>query len=240
MKIGEAKRVPALERMAPARGPGPAGAAAPATAQADSAAIMGIPATEITSKVRDAIMALLGEVARLREELSQTQSRVVYLERLADEDALVPVINRRAFVRELSRMMSFAERYTSPSSVLYFDLNAMKAINDTYGHAAGDAALSQVARILAEQIRESDIVGRLGGDECGVILAQSDLAQAHQKAAALIAAVSAEPLEWKGARIPLELAYGAYVFDGAESTDTVLDGADRAMYAHKHDTNGGR
>ena len=84
---------------------------------------------------------------------------------LADEDSLLPVINRRAFVRELSRAMSFAQRYTQPSSLAFFDVNNMKTINDELGHAAGDAALMHVAEMLLEHVRHSDVVGRLGGDQ---------------------------------------------------------------------------
>ena len=91
---------------------------------------MGIPEAEFTPKVRAAIMALMEEVDRLRRELQQTPARIAYLEQLADEDSLPPIANRRAFVRELSRMMSFAERYDTPASVIYFDVNDLKVIND--------------------------------------------------------------------------------------------------------------
>src|SRR5581483_1972703 len=103
-------------------------------------------------------------------ELVQANARIVELERLADEDALMPVANRRAFVRELSRMIAFTQRYGLPSSVVYFDINGMKQINDSHGHTAGDAALQHIAKILVDNIRSSDLVGRLGGDEFAVIL----------------------------------------------------------------------
>ena len=80
--------------------------------------IAGIPETDLAPKVRQALKMLMDEVQRLREDLRQAQTRVGYLEKLADEDSLVPVANRRAFVRELSRMAAFAERYNAPSSVL--------------------------------------------------------------------------------------------------------------------------
>ena len=238
MKIRETKPVTLVPKVG-RRQVERAGAAVDETvAVADTASIMGIPEAELTPKVRTAIMTLLDEVQRLRDELKQTQSRIGYLEQLADEDSLIPVINRRAFVRELSRMMSFAERHEVRSSMLYFDLNGMKAINDTYGHAAGDAALVQVANILNEEIRESDVVGRLGGDEFGVIMAQADLATPQEKAASLAAAIESRPLVWRGNAIQLSVAHGAYAFDGRENTDTILDAADRAMYAYKQDTNG--
>ena len=127
-------------------------------------------------------MALLDEVSRLRQELDLTRKRISHLERMADEDSMLPIANRRAFVRELTRLISYSERYGTAGSVLYFDLNGMKEINDRYGHPAGDEALRHFARLLVANVRDSDVVGRLGGDEFGVILAQADEAQARDKA----------------------------------------------------------
>ncbi len=199
----------------------------------DVATVMGIPEAELTPKVRAAIGELMAEVQRLRGELQQAVKRVGYLEELADQDTLTPVLNRRAFVRELSRTISFAERYDSTSSVLYFDLNDMKRINDTHGHGAGDAALSHVADVLVQSVRSSDIVGRLGGDEFGVILAQADRETAMTKAKELAAAIRAKPVEWNGERLVVEVAHGAHTFTGSEKVNDALDAADRAMYAHK-------
>src|SRR5215467_7953058 len=95
-----------------------------------SASVLGIPEQEFTPRVRDAIMTLMHEVDVLRRELDQTRSRLDDLVKAADQDMLLPILNRRAFVRELSRFIGFAERYGTPSSVVYFDLNNFKHIND--------------------------------------------------------------------------------------------------------------
>ena len=194
---------------------------------------MGIPEVELTPSVRGGIMALVEEVEKLRGELELTHSRLEHLEKLADQDTLAPIANRRAFVREMSRIMSFSQRYGSPASVLYFDLNGMKEINDTLGHAAGDAALLTVSNTLLECVRESDIVGRLGGDEFGVIMAQADQATASEKAAYLAQTISATPLVWEDKEIPLTVAYGAYCFKPDEDVTTALANADKAMYVNK-------
>ena len=176
----------------------------------------------------------MAEVENLRSDLDQSRARIEYLERLADQDTLAPVANRRAFVRELSRVISFSERYNSPSSVIYLDVNGLKGINDTHGHPAGDAALMLVADILIENVRESDIVGRLGGDEFAVILTQGSKAAALEKATILVDKIEARPLEWNGETIPLRIAYGVYTFEGGEDPGTALAAADKAMYAHKN------
>ena len=199
----------------------------------DVATIAGIPDTDLTPKVRVAIEMLMAEVQRLREDLTRSHQRVGYLEKLADEDSLVPVANRRAFVRELGRSVALAERYGTAASVLYFDINGMKAINDQHGHAAGDAALKHVGEILTNSVRESDVVGRLGGDEFGVILVQTDTGRAVEKADSLANAIATNPLEWNGNVLGLSVAYGAHTAKSQENAGEALEQADKAMYAHK-------
>jgi diguanylate cyclase (GGDEF)-like protein len=195
--------------------------------------LAGLAETELTPKLRQAILGLMAEVEALRRELGEARARIGYLERLADEDPLMPVANRRAFVRELTRMMSFAQRYGTPASIVYFDINKLKQLNDQHTHAAGDAALLQVARIFLDNVRNTDVVGRLGGDELGVLLVQTDEALAEQKAAQLAAAVAAKPLIWQGQEIALGVSYGVYAFSGGENAGEALDAADRAMYQAK-------
>ena len=200
----------------------------------DTLSIMDIPPNELTPKVREAIMTLMAEVDHLRQEIEEQRARVSNLERLADQDPLTPLVNRRAFVRELSRIVSFSERYGTPASLVFFGMNGLKAINDTYGHAAGDAALQRVAVLLMDNIRESDLVGRLGGDEFGVLLAHADEAAAMEKAHQLIDTIEAQPLVWEGAEIPVTLAYGSYTFKGGEDANATIAAADKAMYARKN------
>lgn len=209
-------------------------APAQATAQpAATATVMGIPEPELTPRVRDAIMRLMGEVDQLRNELNRTRHRLAELERLADRDTLTPLYNRRAFVRELSRAMAHVERYNRPSCLIYFDLNGLKEINDKYGHAAGDAALIQVGQILLDNTREVDVIARLGGDEYGVILSETDAQQGREKADHLAEAIRRRPLHWEGKSLPLDAAYGVYPLKPGEDPGSALAAADQMMYSHK-------
>ena len=226
-------RAPANGGKVAARRPVESTGAVDAAAKVDPLPIAGIVEAELTPKLRQEITRLLGELDQLRRDLGEARTRIGYLERLADEDPLMPVANRRAFVRELTRMMSFTQRYGSTASMAYFDINNLKQINDRLSHAAGDAALLQVARVLVENVRNSDIVGRLGGDELGVLLVQTDQALAEQKAAQLAAAVAAQPLQWQGQAVALGVSYGVYSFNGGENAGDAIDAADRAMYAAK-------
>lgn len=201
----------------------------------DVATVAGIPEAELTPKVRHALERLMAEVYSLRQELDEARQRVGYLEQLADQDTLAPVLNRRAFIRELGRMAAFGERYGTAAAVLYFDVNDLKEINDTYGHAAGDAVLKRVCEILLRDTRASDVVGRLGGDEFGVLLPQSGPEAAAGKAARLAEAIAAEQLVWGGRRLPISVAFGVHVLSPSQAADDALDAADRAMYANKRD-----
>jgi len=228
---------------APAARVGRAGAASPAAgasaaptsvaAPAVATTIMGIPDDELTPKVRQAILTLMGEVDRLRQEVERGNARISYLEKLADEDSLAPIANRRAFVRELARYIAFAERYGTPSSLIYFDVNGLKQINDTYGHAAGDSVLLQIANTLLANVRKSDVVARMGGDEFAVLLSHADEKTASDKAQAIVAKIEASPLAWNGQSIPLAVAFGIHTFHGGEDIGTALDAADKAMYRQK-------
>jgi diguanylate cyclase (GGDEF)-like protein len=234
-----------LDRVNTLRGPRAAGAAAYAR-QADAiaasdtlvpvtinASILGIPEDEFTPRVRDAIMTLMAEVDSLRRELQQTRSRLEEVEKTADQDQLLPLLNRRAFVRELMRYISFTGRYGMPASLVYFDLDGFKLVNDTHGHAGGDAVLAHFAQILLQNVRDSDVVGRLGGDEFGVLLSHANQDQAHKKADQLANSLNASPTIFQGRAIPASFSYGAFELKPGEDAAVAMARADEAMYAHK-------
>ena len=181
----------------------------------------------------DPVERLMAENRRLRDELRRAEKQVADLEELADKDSLTPVLNRRAFLRETSRMAAFAERYDGTCSLLYFDLDGMKSINDSRGHGAGDAALAHVAEALVGNLRASDLVGRLGGDEFGVLLTQADRKTAQDKAENLAAAVAARQVGWHGTGFPVRVSFGVHTLVVGETLEQALEAADRAMYAHK-------
>lgn len=222
--VGAAAYARQAEATATTAGPAPAGAAA---------SVLGIPESEFTPRVRDAIVTLMGEVDNLRRELAATKARLEEAEKNADQDQLLPVLGRRAFVRELTRYIAFTGRYGTPASLIYFDLNGFKAVNDTYGHPAGDAVLHNFAKILSDNVRDADCVGRLGGDEFGILLSHADQDQAHRKADILAEKLRASPTRWNGKVIPVSFAYGAFELKAGDDADMAMARADEAMYQHK-------
>lgn len=239
-RMGRASAATAASQAGYARRPTPVPADPRGEEAAATASVMGIPDREFTPRVRDAIMALMGEVEMLRRELEQTRSRLEVAEKDADQDHLLPLLNRRAFVRELTRSIGLASRYGTPSSLVYFDLDGFKQINDTHGHAAGDAVLAHFSKTLVEHTRDSDIVGRIGGDEFGVVLSHATQLVAHRKAAALAETLTNTPADWDACKIPVAFSYGTFELMPGENADSAIARADQAMYAHKKAAGGAR
>ena len=173
------------------------------------------------------------EVEALRQELAVLKARLGEAEELADADVLTPVLNRRAFVRELNRTIAHAARYGAKACLLYFDLDGFKGVNDRFGHLAGDKALTMVAERLLAHTRKSDVVGRMGGDEFAVILAHTNEAAARTKAARLVAAIQSAPVAFEGQDILVRVSCGVRMIDPAASADQMLAEADAAMFLRK-------
>jgi diguanylate cyclase (GGDEF)-like protein len=190
--------------------------------------------SELGLSRRDVSAAGLAALERLAAERDELAEKLAAAEELADRDALVPVLNRRAFLRELHRTMSEVERYKTPAAVLYIDLDGFKALNDNYGHAAGDAVLNHVGRMLMDSVRESDIVGRLGGDEFGVILNRVAPDEARAKAWSLAEKVNASAIIHAGIPHRVLASLGVHAIDVREDPEVAIARADEAMYAEKH------
>ncbi|QGZ94117.1 GGDEF domain-containing protein [Terricaulis silvestris] len=183
---------------------------------------------------RDVSEAAIDVIERLTAERNEIAAKLALAEELADRDALAPTLNRRAFLRELHRTMSEVERYKTPAAVLYLDLDGFKAVNDAYGHAAGDAILRHVGLLLLDSVRESDVVGRLGGDEFGVILNRASADEARAKAQSLSDHINNSAILHAGVAHRIRASVGVHPIALAEDPETAIARADEAMYAEKH------
>lgn len=173
------------------------------------------------------------EIERLREKIARLEDRVRMLDELAHQDVLVAVPNRRGFMRELEAAIARASRYGESAAMLFVDIDGLKQINDGFGHKAGDEALIEVAATLTGAVRKSDCIGRLGGDEFGVLLVHSTEDRARETADRLTALIEARDVRWDGKVLPLSVAIGATVIGPEDTADSVIIRADRAMYAEK-------
>jgi diguanylate cyclase (GGDEF)-like protein len=199
----------------------------------EAAGLLNLPEGELTPGVRAALHHLSEESAGLRRELERTRSRLAELERLANEDSLTPISNRRAFLRDLARMIGYVERYGAACSLLYFDLNDLKAINDSFGHAAGAKALVEIAEVLREHFRYTDLLCRVGGEEFAVLLPGLNLQTAQPLAQRIVKAVAARPITNDAAIIEYSISCG--IADTLTNRDlpTLFKAADDAMYLAK-------
>jgi diguanylate cyclase (GGDEF)-like protein len=181
---------------------------------------------------------LRAEVDRLNQELLRAEWRIAELEARADIDPLLDILNRRGFERELKRAQAYVARYGTPAVLMFIDLDDFKAINDRYGHAVGDALLKLVAAKLAGRVRASDVVGRLGGDEFGVLLWHIDAAQAAAKAEELERIVAQASITHESEQLSVGASAGTVALDPALEPAALIDAADRAMYARKRERRG--
>lgn len=199
----------------------------------DVTSIMGIPEAEFTPKVREAILTLMQEVADLRKSLDEMSKRFAAEKQLADQDPLLPVYNRRAFVRELTKAQASIERYHGQASLVYIDLNDFKQINDNYGHQAGDHVLYEFSARLVASVRGTDIVGRLGGDEFGLILTHTDQEASSVLMGRLSQKLENDPIMWDEQPLDVRMSYGIAVLSPGIDVEETMATADNQMYLEK-------
>ena len=154
---------------------------------------------------------------------------------LAAHDSLTGLINRHTLREELERQLNKAQRLGRSFGLLYVDLDGLKHINDRYGHSAGDDFIKRASNVLLKSFRESDTVGRIGGDEfvvvCPGVLDRTQLSAMLQRARAELRQAH-QHLSVPGS---IGISAGLVVCDGSETADAVLRRADRAMYQDKQE-----
>ncbi len=186
---------------------------------------------EADSRVKQALDALERMVAERTAELQDAQARAQHL---ADHDPLTGLPNRRLLEDRLTQALALGQRHRSQTAVMFVDLDRFKTINDSLGHAVGDALLKEVAGRLVAQLRTGDTICRIGGDEFVVVLPEvkrsSDVAQVAQK---VIEQLS-QPVVIEEREIVVTPSIGIAVFpDDGRDAETLIRNADAAMYHAK-------
>lgn len=160
------------------------------------------------------------------------------LRRLVSTDSLTGAMSRRAFFEAAERMLALACRHRHDLTCISVDLDHFKSINDTYGHAAGDAVLAATSATISTQLRRSDLIGRLGGEEFAILLPHTSIAQATAVADKLRSALARQLVTSSGIELSVTASLGLAAFGGTISdVNRLLECADQAMYAAK---SGGR
>jgi diguanylate cyclase (GGDEF)-like protein len=152
------------------------------------------------------------------------------LEFAAHHDQLTGVLNRYSYSIALDREIKRSRRYGSPLALLLFDIDNFKTVNDTHGHKAGDAVLRDISRIVAGQIRDSDLLCRVGGEEFVVIAVESDLKNAAAMAEKLRGLIHEHAFKYGGR---ITVSFGVAGLETDDTADTLFRRADAALYRAK-------
>jgi diguanylate cyclase (GGDEF)-like protein len=185
---------------------------------------------------RDAADRALMAATDAERRIVELRERIAQLEKLAMTDELTGLLNRRGFDTELQRTLALASRYEEPGLLVYVDLDGFKLVNDTYGHAAGDAVLRRVSRLLTDNLRCTDFVGRLGGDEFAVLLPRTTRKRGANRIQSLRRMLNPVVVLWKGATITVHASLGVQTYGGNDDADgaQLLSRADASMYQTKY------
>jgi diguanylate cyclase (GGDEF)-like protein len=191
---------------------------------------------ELTRQLQEANEQLQEALAEKQELARQLRASNQTLHRLAATDMLTGVANRRSFTKILAERLAAAQESGKWMSLIMMDIDHFKRVNDTHGHAAGDDVLKTVCNRLGNALREPDLLGRLGGEEFGILVEDADVKLGCLVADRLRAAMSQEPVQCRdGASIRVTGSFGGITVRGPDipHPDNLLHRADQALYHAK-------
>lgn len=183
----------------------------------------------MTPRVRAAIEGLLAQFDALRKQLQAERDREVYLQGLAEGHPVLPVGNRRALIRELSRVIARSRVAQTQNAFLLVSVSNAAAIRRAHGEAGVHVLLCEVAARLVCSVRASDVVASLGGYDFGVILTLAGGAAAAEKARSLVAGLGETEVAWSGVVLRPEADWGLAVIGPDDVADAVIAAADAAL-----------
>ena len=190
------------------------------------------------SPIRDISGATIGAVVVLHD-VTEIRGLTRQMSYQASHDALTGLINRREFERRLNETLSDARTKNNTHILCYLDLDRFKAVNDTCGHTAGDNLLREVAGIIRDKVRDSDLVGRLGGDEFGMILLGCPLDKARQISDDVVQAVRDYRFVWRDRIFNIGVSVGMVeITHESGSLEDLVSAADSACYIAKQQGRG--
>ncbi len=194
---------------------------------------------ELTERQRHILAGLAKQVMaliELRAHERMLKDALARAEYLASTDVLTGLTNRRVLFERLDQETARCRRYGTPLSAVLIDLDHFKRINDTHGHAAGDAVLKKVGQLIGSSVRELDIAARYGGEEMCVLLPQTGLEGAMSFAQAMRRKLAELTFEFDGVEVQVTASFGVASTEGLQSDgQALLKAADVALYSSKRE-----
>lgn len=173
---------------------------------------------------------------KVSERTFELKEANAQLERLAITDGLTGIYNLRHFLELGARLLETSKRYQHPIAVIMMDIDRFKSVNDEHGHAAGDEVLKQVVATCCRSIRNTDVIGRLGGEEFGILLLETEAADAQVVAERIRHAMTALSVDYGGEAISVSVSQGICAIAPAQqypALEQMLKMADAALYQAK-------
>ncbi|NNE64139.1 MAG: sensor domain-containing diguanylate cyclase [Gammaproteobacteria bacterium] len=188
----------------------------------------------VINPLKEAVVVTMTDITQLKAREFSLEKLNQDLELLASTDPLTGVSNRRHFIEAAEEELERSRRYAFPLSVIVFDLDWFKRINDLYGHAAGDTVLVETVRLIQDRLRINDIIARMGGDEFAILLPNTDADKAQEMTQRLCADLASQKINIGSEKVSGTCSFGVCEF--ADANADVLDlvhKADQALYRAK-------
>ncbi len=183
-------------------------------------------------KYYDEIQKHIAEEERLNMSLIDLNEK---LNSMAITDYLTGVYNRRYIMEYLKTELEKCKRYNHDLSIMIIDVDHFKKINDTYGHKSGDEVLKYICNLISENIRQSDVFGRIGGEEFLIVFNDTDVENASNKAEKIRSLIEKSKVEDNGKEISITISAGVTEYTKDDHVDSIVNRADQALYNAKED-----
>ncbi len=176
---------------------------------------------------------LLEKIEKMEEDGDHLRSRLEETQQQAYRDVLTGIPNRQAYEERIAEEIARCRRYQSKLCMIVWDIDKFKAVNDNYGHAAGDRVLKVVAETLFAQTRETDFLARFGGEEFVMLLPETDIEATKTVAEKLREIIAETPFHFRDSEVPVTISGGIAELAKEETANSLFERADKALYAAK-------
>jgi diguanylate cyclase (GGDEF)-like protein len=183
--------------------------------------------------LRKILSQTMGTLKIARRRVDEQQRQLEVMGKLSTTDMATGLLNMRGLHLVLRRILARAKRNESGGALIVIDLDGFKAINDIYGHLAGDKVLSHVSRFLVKSVREGDVVARLGGDEFAILMPDVGRRDVDLRAAAISDSLNNLIVPWDGRAITVRGSVGGACYGPDDDMDSIYKRADEDMYRQK-------